>query len=103
MSQEEVEKAVHRFSKAVLTMDIAQLMNDLTPEAMVKLQAAAGAGMAVQIQGYEVLGLRPEGEDWVSEVKYLGPTNFTARLVWRQIGSDWKIADADVISTEPGG
>jgi len=103
MSQEEVEKAVHRFSKAVLTMDIAQLMNDLTPEAMVKLQAAAGAGMAVQIQGYEVLGLRQEGEDWVSEVKYLGPTNFTARLVWRQAGGDWKIADADVLATEPGG
>ncbi len=103
MSRDEVEKAVHRFSKAVLTMDIAQLMNDLTPEAMVKLQAAAGAGMAVQIQGYQVLDIRQDGEEWVSEVKYLGPTNFTARLVWRQMGSDWKIADADVVATEPGG
>ncbi|GBD13292.1 hypothetical protein HRbin24_01316 [bacterium HR24] len=103
MSQQEVEQAVHRFSKAVVTMDIGQLMNDLTPEAMVKLQAAAGAGMAVQIQGYEVQSVGQEGEDWVSLVKYLGPTSFTARLVWRKFGNEWKIADADVLATESGG
>ncbi|HXG42984.1 MAG TPA: hypothetical protein VNL95_09725 [Dehalococcoidia bacterium] len=103
MSQQEVEQAVHRFSKAVVTMDIGQLMNDLTPEAMVKLQAAAGAGMAVQIQGYEVQSVGQEGEDWVSQVKYLGPTSFTARLVWRKFGNEWKIADADVLATESGG
>jgi len=103
VSQEEVEKAVHRFSQAVVAMDIGQLMNDLTPEAMVKLQAAAGAGMAVQIQGYEVQSVGQEGEDWVSQVRYLGPPHITARLVWRKLGSEWKIADSAVLSTEQGG
>jgi hypothetical protein len=57
----------------------------------------------VQIQGYELQSVGQEGEDWVSQVKYLGPTSFTARLVWRKFGSEWKIADADVLATESGG
>ncbi len=97
---EAAEKAVHRFSKAVISMDIAQLMNDLMPDAMMKLQDAAGGGMAVQITDYEVLAFQQAGEQYLSDVKYLGPTNFTARLHWGNVGGEWKIVDAEVLSQE---
>jgi len=99
---EAAEKAVHRFSNAVITMDIAQLMNDLTPEAMMKLQDAAGGGMAVQITDYEVLGSRQDGAQFLYDVRYLGPTNFTARLRWGIVSGEWKIVDADVIGSDAG-
>ena len=97
---EAAEKAVHRFSNAVITMDIAQLMNDLTPEAMMKLQEAAGGGMAVQITDYEVIGSQADGEQFLFDVRYLGPTNFTARLRWGLVAGEWKIVDADVIGSD---
>ncbi len=101
MTQEsEVEQAVHRFSTAVVTMDIAQLMNDLMPEAMMKLQAAAGAGMAIQISDYEVLGHTRDGDDYLYDVKYIGPQTFTMRARWSKVGPEWKIVDGDVIGAE---
>ena len=101
MTQEsEVEQAVHRFSKAVVTMDIAQLMNDLTPEAMMKLQAAAGAGMAIQISDYEVVGHTQDGDDYLYDVKYIGPQSWTMRARWSKVGPEWKIVDGDVIASE---
>ncbi|MBI1885267.1 MAG: hypothetical protein HYS09_02965 [Chloroflexi bacterium] len=103
MTQElPVEDAVHRHAKAIVTMDIGQIMNDLMPEAMMKLQAsAAGGGAALQISGYEVLGNQPDGDDHLYDVKYIGPTSFTVRARWSRVGSEWKIVDADIVATEP--
>ncbi len=39
-----VEDIVHRHAKAIVTMDIGQIMNDLMPDAMMKLQQEAGGG-----------------------------------------------------------
>ncbi|MFQ6020067.1 MAG: hypothetical protein ACE5KW_04850 [Dehalococcoidia bacterium] len=96
-----IDEIVHRHAKAIVTMDIAQIMNDLMPDAMMKLQAAAGGGTAVQINGYEVLGNSREGDDYLYDVKYMGPTAFTVRARWGKVGGEWKIVDADVIATEP--
>jgi hypothetical protein len=96
-----IDEIVHRHAKAILTMDIAQIMNDLMPDAMMKLQAAAGGGTAVQINGYEVLGHTQEGDDYLYDVKYMGPSTFTVRARWGKVGAEWKIVDADVIATEP--
>ncbi len=105
MAQEmPIEDAVHRHAKAIVTMDIGQIMNDLMPEAMMKLQAsAAGGGTALQISGYEVLGHNQEGADYLYDVKYIGPTSFTVRARWSKVGAEWKIVDADIIATEPAG
>ena len=39
-----IDDIVHRHGKAIVSMDIAQIMSDLMPEAMMKLQQAAGGG-----------------------------------------------------------
>jgi hypothetical protein len=101
MTQEldqEVEAAVHRHGKAVVSMDIGQIMNDLMPEAMMKLQQAAGGGMAIQIHDYKVLGSEKDGDDYVYQVQYIGPESFTVRARWRKVGAEWKIVDADIVA-----
>ena len=95
-----VEEVVHRHAKAIVSMDIAQIMHDLEPEAMMKLQQEAGGGSAIQINDYEVLGSSQEEDDYLYDVKYLGPQAFTVRARWSRVGSEWKIVDADIISRE---
>lgn len=101
MTQEPgIEEVVHRHAKAIVTMDIAQIMSDLMPDAMMKLQQEAGGGTALQINGYEVLGHSQDGDDYLYDVKYIGPQSFTVRARWSKVGSDWKIVDADIIARE---
>ncbi|MBI2913119.1 MAG: hypothetical protein HYY03_04285 [Chloroflexi bacterium] len=95
-----IEDVVHRHAKAIVTMDIGQIMNDLMPDAMLKLQQEAGGGAALQINGYEVLGHSQEGSDYLYDVKYIGPQSFTVRARWSQVGPQWKIVDADITARE---
>lgn len=105
MTQETQEVAiddiVNRHGQAIVTMDIGQIMNDLMPDAMMKLQEAAGGGMAIQISSYEIISHTKDGDDYLYDVKYIGPASFTVRARWSQIGGEWKIVDADIVSTEP--
>ncbi len=101
MTQESaVNDIVHRHAKAIVTMDIGQIMNDLMPDAMMKLQQEAGGGTAMQINAYEVLGSSRDGDDYLYDVKYIGPQSFTVRARWSRIGDEWKIVDADIIARE---
>jgi len=95
-----VEEMVHRHAKAIVSMDIAQIMNDLEPNAMVKLQQQAGGGTAIQINGYELIGGEQDGADWLYDVRYVGPQSFTVRARWSRVGPDWKIVDADIVARE---
>ncbi len=95
-----VDEIVHRHAKAIVTMDIGRIMNDLMPDAMMKLQQEAGGGTAMQINGYELLGSSQDGDDYLYDVKYIGPQSFTVRARWSKVGAEWKIVDADVIARE---
>jgi hypothetical protein len=95
-----IDDIVERHAKAIVSMDIAQIMNDLEPNAMMKLQEQAGGGGAVQITGYEMLGGESEGADWLYDVKYIGPQSFTVRARWSRLGTEWKIVDADIVARE---
>ena len=95
-----IEVVVHRHAKAIVTMDIGQIMNDLMPDAMMKLQQEAGGGAALQINGYQVLGHSRDGSDYLYDVKYVGPQSFTVRARWSQVGPEWKIVDADIVARE---
>lgn len=95
-----IDEIVHRHGRAIVSMDIGQIMNDLMPDAMMKLQQEAGGGTALQINSYEVLGYTKEGEDYFYDVKYIGPQSFTVRARWSRVGPEWKIVDADIIARE---
>jgi len=101
MTQEAaIDSVVHRHARAIVSMDIGQIMDDLMPDAMMKLQQAAGGGTALQINSYEVLGHSQDGSDYLYDVKYLGPQSFTVRARWSQVGPEWKIVDADITARE---
>ena len=38
----------------------------------------------------EVLGSQQDGEHFLYDVRYLGPTNFTARLRWGILAGEWE-------------
>ena len=95
-----IDDIVERHAKAIVSMDIAQIMNDLEPNAMMKLQQQASGGTAIQINNYEVMGSEPDGADWLYDVQYVGPQSFTVRARWSQVGSEWKIVDADITSRD---
>ena len=95
-----IDGVVEAHAKAIVSMDIAKIMDDLMPEPMMKLQAQAGGGTALQINGYELLSHTREGDDYWYDVKYLGPRSFTVHARWSQIGGAWKIVDAEITSRE---
>jgi hypothetical protein len=101
MTQDQgIDHIVHRHGKAIVTMDIPQIMDDLTPESMAKLIAAAGGGTSIQVDSYEVLGQSQDGADYLYDVKYVGPQSFTVRARWSEVAGGWKIVDADIIAQE---
>ena len=100
MTDAAIDDIVHRHGKAIVSMDIGQIMNDLMPDAMMKLQQEAGGGSALQIQSSEVLGSSRDGDDYLYDVKYIGPQSFTVRARWSRLGPEWKIVDADIIARE---
>jgi hypothetical protein len=95
-----IDRIVDAHAKAIVSMDIAKIMDDLMPEAMMKLQAQAGGGTALQINSYELLGHTRDGEDYWYDVRYIGPESFTVHARWSQIGGAWKVVDAEITSRE---
>jgi hypothetical protein len=95
-----IDKFVEAHARAIVSMDIAKIMDDLMPEPMMKLQAQAGGGVALQINTYELQGHTREGEDYWYHVNYVGPQSFTVRARWSQIGGTWKIVDAEITGRE---
>lgn len=101
MTEEQgIDHVVEAHAKAILTMDIAKIMDDLEPEPMMKLQQQAGGGTAVQVNSYEVLGYTKDGDDYLYDVKYIGPESFTVQARWSQVGGSWKIVDAEITARE---
>lgn len=95
-----IDKVVEAHARAIVSMDIGKIMDDLMPEPMMKLQAQAGGGTALQINTYELLTYTREGEDYWYDVKYIGPQSFTVHARWSQIGGAWKIVDAEITGQE---
>ncbi len=95
-----INDRVERHAKAIVSMDIPQITNDLMPEPMQKLQEQAGGGMATRIDAYEILGYEKDGAEYVYDVKYIGKESFTVRARWSDMGDDWRIVDAELVSRE---
>jgi hypothetical protein len=95
-----IDNVVTAHARAIVSMDIGKIMDDLMPEPMMKLQAQAGGGTALQINSYELLGHTREGDDYWYDVKYVGPQSFTVHARWSQLGGAWKIIDADITARD---
>lgn len=95
-----INERVEKHARAIVSMDIPQITNDLMPEPMQRLQEQAGGGMAMQIDAYEILGYEKDGDDYVYDVKYIGKESFTVRARWSNMGDDWRIVEAELVARE---
>lgn len=96
MTDVSIEGAVHRTCQAVVAGNLAQVISDLTPEAMGKLmtgQAQLGGGGIPQISGYEVRSILPDGEDYLATVVFKGAQEVGLQARWRRVDGAWKIVD----------
>jgi hypothetical protein len=99
MAENSVEEAVTRNCQALLTGNIAQIFQDMTPEAMAKL-ATAGGGQAMsgglpQLTSYDIISHTQDGDDHVYDVQFHGQPSFGVKARWREVAGQWKLVDFD--------
>ena len=103
-------EAMERTAQAVMTGNLAQLMGDITPEALaqvMQLVPQGGAGLSLanmpNISGYQLLQFGPQedGGELFHATFESSLGKATLGLVWKQIMGQWKIASVSLVGIEP--
>ena len=101
---------VERTAQAVMAGNFAQIMADITPEAIAQMMqmAPAGGGMPLtsmpSISGYTVEERDPAGDAQVYEVRFESPSGHAALATeWKQVVGQWKITGVQLVSWELNG
>lgn len=100
-------EATDRTASAVMTGNLAQVMADLTPEAlgqMMTLGSAAGGLSPAQmpdIEGYDVEDVGAEGDAEVFHITFRSSVGVaTLKASWKQVLGQWKITAVSLVSAE---
>lgn len=100
-------EATERTANAVMSGNLAQVMADLTPEAlgqMMTLGSAAGGLSPAQmpsIDGYEIEELGPEGDGEAFHITFRSPVGTaTLKATWKQLMGQWKVTAVSLVSAE---
>ncbi len=101
-------EATERTAQAVMTGNLAQIMADLTPEAlgqMMQLGASAGSlspASMPSITGYEIAEVGPDGDAQRFHITFASAAGTaTLAATWKQIMGQWKITAVSLVSSEP--
>lgn len=101
-------EAVERSAEAVKTGNLAQLMGDITPEALAQMmQLATSAGglspaTMPNIEGYGISDIGPDGDGEVFDVTFRSSAGTaTLRATWKLVMGQWKITAVGLVSAEP--
>ena len=101
-------EAAERNAQAVMTGNLAQVMADITPDAlaqMMQLGARAGAMSPAAMPGIEGYEITDMGEDAGGAVFHIAFRSAIGRATiattWKQIMGQWKIAAVALVSVEP--
>jgi hypothetical protein len=103
-----LREVVERNANAVVSGNFAQIMADITPEALAQMMqqmpAAGGFNLATMpsITGYEIGAASNDGEAVVYDVTFvsaMGRATLTSQ--WKQVLGQWKIAGVKLAALEP--
>ena len=101
---------VERNAQAVMAGNFAQIMADITPEAIAQMMqmAPAGGGMPLtsmpSISGYTIEELEPAEEAQVYQIRFESATGHaTLATEWKQVVGQWKITGVKLVSWELNG
>jgi hypothetical protein len=93
------EGTVLRTCEALLAGNYAQILMDLTPQAMTKLSQSLTQG-GVQMGGplpkltaYEIVSRAQEGDEHFYDVRFSGDVRLGVRARWKAIDNSWKLVD----------
>ena len=104
---ETAREAVERNAKAIMEGNLAQLMADITPEALAEMMKMTAGQSAVSLQqlpaitGYAIEDLGEDGDVHRFDVRFesaLG--NVTLATGWKVLLGRWKVASASLVSAE---
>ena len=102
-------EAAERNAEAVMTGNLAQIMADITPDALSQMMAMGAQGgvspaSMPNISGYELSDIGPDGDAHVFHVTFTSSAG-TATLAtkWKQIMGQWKVTGIELIAAEPAG
>lgn len=100
-------EAAERNAQAVVAGNLAQIMGDITPEALTQMMqmAAQAGGMSPAampgIQGYEIVEMPPEGDGEVFNVTFTSSVGrATLAATWKQMMGQWKLTSIGLVSAE---
>ena len=103
-------EAAERTAQAVVAGNLAQLMSDITAEAltqMMQMSASAGGLTITQlppVTGYDIeeMGQTEDGEGENFQVTFKSSAgNARLETTWRQVTGQWKITAVQLLSAEP--
>ncbi|MBI5288138.1 MAG: hypothetical protein HY873_04110 [Chloroflexi bacterium] len=99
-----IEEAVKKNCQAVVAGDLANIMGDLTADALGNLLANArsGPGTMPAITGFSIDRHEETGGDHTFTVKFAGEHDFTTVATWRDVSGAWKIADLKIDQSAGG-
>ena len=99
-------EAAERNARAVMVGDLAQVMADVTPQALQQLMSLGSGGMSPSalpsITGYEVQEQpADEAEGDLFHVRFDSPQG-TATIAarWKQVLGQWKITEVSLVQAE---
>jgi len=99
-----VEEAVKKNCQAVVAGDLANIMGDLTADALANLiaNARSGPGTPAALTGFSIESHEESGGDHLFTVRFAGDQDFTTVATWRDVGGTWKIADLKIDQSAGG-
>ncbi len=108
MTSEEgsAREAAERNAQAVMTGNLAQVMSDITPEALTQMmQLGASGGMSPatmpNITGYTLNEMGQDGDGHLFHVTFHSAAgSATLAATWKQIMGQWKITAVALVSAE---
>ncbi len=102
-------EAAERNAEAVMTGNLAQIMADITPDALSQMMAMGAQGgvspaSMPSISGYELTELGSDGDAEVFNVTFISSAG-TATLAtkWKQIMGQWKVTGIELIAARQEG
>jgi len=101
-------EAAERNAAAVVSGNLAQVMSDLTPDALGQLmQLGASGGMSPAtmpgITGYELHDMGEQGDGHVFYATFTSPSgSATLAATWKAVMGQWKVASVSLVAADPG-
>ncbi|MBI5947888.1 MAG: hypothetical protein HY875_07110 [Chloroflexi bacterium] len=101
-------EAAERNAQAIMSGNLAQVMADITPEALAQVMqmgaAAGGVNPAAMpgITGYDVAPSAADGETETFDVTFHAAIGkATLGITWKPVMGQWKISAVSLVSLEP--